>query len=455
MREVAVTDDVFAYQRLSDHLRLSPEEIVRLADACYGVGDENPALPAGYTYLAQFVAHDLTLRSSAGGNEAAAGAGRNERSPSLDLETLYGRGASAQPRLDGDRFVLVAMDRVRDVLGHSILDERQYHDVPRQPGTGIADMPGARNDDNALVAQFHVLFMRFHNAVVQHLSDADATAPRRRLFARARDVVAEHYQSIVLHDLLRRLVQPATYREYAGNAAPPSLCDDGRLPLEVAAAGFRLHSMVRPFYRFRPGARTTPMSAAMGPGRLRDNRLRGELAVDWRLFFEPGFRGMVNKAQKLAPVVSRPLGRVPRAGAETNVIRGTLELGERVQLCSGEAAAALFGVRPLARDALLEGASTDALRRAIEAVPRRRGSTPLWLYLLCEASATEGGQRLGELGSRMLCDMFHALLRAQPGSIVERGRTQPWRSELDPDQPAEYSMPRLLAFVERVESRRR
>jgi hypothetical protein len=68
------------------------------------IGDENPTITAGYTYLGQFIDHDITFDPTP--LHAAAldlGARRDFRSPALDLDSMYGRGPADQPYLyDGN-----------------------------------------------------------------------------------------------------------------------------------------------------------------------------------------------------------------------------------------------------------------------------------------------------------------------------------------------------------------
>ncbi len=69
-------------------------------------GPEGPdgRIPAGYTYLGQFLDHDLTMDRTQGrlGDEVDLADLRQGRSPSLDLDSLYG----ARPRRRGGREVL-------------------------------------------------------------------------------------------------------------------------------------------------------------------------------------------------------------------------------------------------------------------------------------------------------------------------------------------------------------
>ena len=77
-------------------------------------------------------------------------------------------------------------------------------DLPRnQQGRALIGDP--RNDENIIVSQLQLLFIRFHNKVV------DRTRKNQRLagaalFAEAQRIARWHYQWIVVHDFLERIV---------------------------------------------------------------------------------------------------------------------------------------------------------------------------------------------------------------------------------------------------------
>ena len=61
--------------------------------------DSDPGVPAGYTYLGQFVDHDLTADKTAAhlGENVTVAELIQGRSPALDLDSLYGRGPDREP----------------------------------------------------------------------------------------------------------------------------------------------------------------------------------------------------------------------------------------------------------------------------------------------------------------------------------------------------------------------
>src|SRR5262245_56084427 len=90
---IAPSDNV---ARLRDLMRrLSSRMSARVAGAA---PTDNLAIPAGYTYLLQFVAHDLVATSIPfwALDDASLGV-RNERTSRLRLDTLYGGGPAFNP----------------------------------------------------------------------------------------------------------------------------------------------------------------------------------------------------------------------------------------------------------------------------------------------------------------------------------------------------------------------
>src|SRR5215203_3170460 len=128
---------------------------------------QNHDLPAGFTYLAQFVDHDITFDpTTLAGRESDPQALVNFRTPRLDLDSVYGLGPTVQPYL---------YDWTDTAPGGTrLLVERNRHgvdDLPRN-AQGRALIGDPRNDEHAIIAQLHLLFIRFHNAVVDQLADA-------------------------------------------------------------------------------------------------------------------------------------------------------------------------------------------------------------------------------------------------------------------------------------------
>src|SRR3954452_4331294 len=216
-------------------------------------------IPAGFTYLGQFTDHDLTFDKTGVmlGDHVSPSQLIQARSPSLDLDSLYGAGpadpGSAQfYESDG---VHLKTGKSKAAGGFAPMDG---FDLPRGAGrTGAqkrtAIVPDPRNDENLAVAQTHCAMIRFHNRVVDNLP---ASVPAGQRFAQARELVTRHYQWMVRTDYLPRICRPnivdAVFtqgRKLFEVGVTPT--DVPTMPIEFSVAGFRLgHSMVRAAYNW-------------------------------------------------------------------------------------------------------------------------------------------------------------------------------------------------------------
>ena len=128
--------------------------------------EENQTLPAAYTYLGQFVDHDLTFDPISHLREALTPAQLQAlvdfRTPRFDLDNLYGRGPDDQPYMYEDNRIYM---RLGERMSGNPFDPGAVQ-LPRGPG-GRALIGDPRNDENRIVAQLHAIFLRFHNEVVR------------------------------------------------------------------------------------------------------------------------------------------------------------------------------------------------------------------------------------------------------------------------------------------------
>lgn len=232
---------------------------------------ENPAIPAGFTYLGQFVDHDLTMDRTAAqlGEDVNLGELVQGRSPALDLDSVYGRGPG-----DREDRKFYEEDGVTLKIGKTSAttfpDERvnvelDGFDLPRVGGTAgtradrrLPLIPDTRNDENLAIAQTHLAFIRFHNRVVEELALKGLSG--RRLFTAAREEVVRHYQWMLRTDFLPRIADPSIVTDVFTNGrrffeAP----GHGRghhghrptMPIEFSVAAYRLgHSMIRGAYQW-------------------------------------------------------------------------------------------------------------------------------------------------------------------------------------------------------------
>ena len=169
-------------------------------------------IPAGYTYLGQFIDHDLShdLNKNLPLHAiAVATAERLEqgRSPALDLDALYGAGPLDSPQFyQADAIKLkVGKTKGSGQVGRPDARDLVGFDLPRLGSQAWepedfrkAQIPDPRNDENLAVAQIHLAFIRFHNNVCERLAAEGVTTAL--VFERAREQVPKHYHWLVVKD---------------------------------------------------------------------------------------------------------------------------------------------------------------------------------------------------------------------------------------------------------------
>lgn len=441
------------------------------------------AMPSGYVYLGQFIAHDLVREIyPLGGRKLNTRPATNTRAPRLDLDHLYGDAAEKGFLFD---------DAGHFCLGRTVgspfersTGEAAYDDLPRDLD-GTPKVADPRSDENLLIAQMHVLWSKLHNCLLDLSSEIPELAsdiPGENLLEQARNLVVWHYQWIVWYDFLPHVVMLDVLKDIRQNG--PRLFARRHtpgnpitaLPAEFTMAAFRFgHSMVQESYRIHSGRflaikdilKTTKLGGGIS------NRLPASHVIDWRFFFGRD-SALINRGQNidtfitealyklggtdarafLAIAGSRPLNNLASKGGRLKLPEMTLIRGSNACLPSGEEFAKHFRFEPLHH-------------KRIHALPEDepffkqagiRGRTPLWYYLLREAAVEEQAepatdadsepiQKLGRIGSRIVAETLYQVLAADRDSIFNAGKNwQPPIIEL----PASRQLSRLRSMKDIV-----
>jgi Animal haem peroxidase len=223
--------------------------------------DIDSHIPAGFTYLGQFVDHDLTRdRTDVPFGTPVADPSQltQARSPALDLDSVYGNGPSVDPAFYASDKIRLKIGRTQESGPPPIANlSLDGFDLPRKGANAanpdevrMAQIPDPRNDENLAIAQTHLAFIRFHNRVCDRL--ADLSIPSSMLFERAREMVVKHYQWMLVTDFLPRIVDPAIVDDvFTKGRRIFEVVADGfpTMPIEFSVAAYRLgHSMIREKY---------------------------------------------------------------------------------------------------------------------------------------------------------------------------------------------------------------
>lgn len=391
-------------------------------------------IPSAYTYLGQFIDHDITFEAKSDDMvklsdddfrvltpEEIRTKITNGRTPGLDLDNVYYKPA---PR-----------NCARMLLGYvSSIDPDEpppgkANDLPRKPRSNISSEDRAaligdkRDDENLVISQLHVAFLRAHNAI----------AAQNHTFYETRVILRQHYQWIVIMDFLPRICDPWIVNEIllGGNKVFCPDPDDLFMPFEFSVAAYRFgHSMVRGRYHYNanfPGATLTDlfMLTALS-GNLRNfDTLPENWIIDWKNFIDGG----MNRARPFDTGLSAALFGLTAFNkpmpVEARLSVRNLLRGYMLRLPTGQAVAAALNL-PVMTPQDIEQVARSISDEQLAAV--RDGEflerTPLWYYILAEAAADSSG-RLGPVGSTIVAEVLIGLVRGSKDSILRQTHWKP------------------------------
>ena len=412
--------------------------------------DANSSMAPILTYFGQFIDHDITAntdRDAPQPNPISEMTGPvvepldraqvvsnivNLRNGSLRLDSLYGEGPTDTP------FTMLVREAMRDPadrakmrlgsvqpvpVGDTIdLPADGGADLPRlgamiddpNSGLSLADLEGlpdgefkdgfikggvvnraramigdGRNDENLLVAQLHLSFLRLHNAQADRLTGTIPDADERFVEAKRRTILI--YQWFVVNVYLPKICEPAIvdavkaagaplYKDFRARVA--SSASELPLPLEFSVAAFRFgHSMVRAEYDHnknfgkngivKENASFMELFSFTGGDNLGQtaigqsfDRLPSNWPIDWSRFAKDVPDHPDQRARKIDTKLAPPLTdmfKESNAGGELQRIlrhlaERNLRRSHRLNIPSGQAAVAAVNAFDAASTAVVEAA---------------------------------------------------------------------------------------------------
>lgn len=416
-------------------------------DSLSATGEPQPNVPVGvpiptiFTFFGQFVDHDVTLTEE--GPEVTDLSNpnltplpyskvtetiRNARTPNLDLDSVYGSDPDeGAPLRDKDKLRLGKIDE-----GDRLPDDRKdrFQDLYRGSPDRVdrtAMIGDPRNDENLILAQLHVAFLRAHNELID----------RKHSFDEAKQLLIQHYQWIVLNDYLPRVADRTIVEKVTKANAFFSAKSRKELfmPLEFSVAAYRFgHSKVREFYPFKlPGdVHTASLEDLFKFTRFSNNdgnrfrlQIPGFWVVEWKNFLNSVDKEFFSRP--IDTLLAGSLLNLPmERGAELpdwkkNLAVRNLLRGYVLRIPTGQAVAEAMNkvdpsIVPLTRDEIAR-AVTDKQRPVMDAAGFL-DCTPLWLYVLIEAKSCSEGHHLGPVGSTIVAETLIGILRYSDYSIL-------------------------------------
>ena len=421
------------------------------------------AAPAGFTFFGQFIDHDITLMVAPQGEPPLTGSAKisdvmNNRSPDLELDSVFGQGKCHKPSE-----ILYRPD-------WSLKTGADTHgapwDLPRHPPADPTSNPMARqamiadgrNDENKLIAQIHLGFIYAYNRMLAEAKAENPNIKDEDAYRIARMRLYHTYQYLVLNDYLPRFTKPEILAKARNDEAPLYKAminaqnnGEAMMPLEFSVAAFRFgHSQVRAGYLLNTGGNGGRRLFSDTDENVALSDLNGGVVIDrvlqmnMGLFFsdanplpQPFNRARRIDASLALPLFSLEPPGIPAAAASGDMKDNPRSLGHRnllrgrqFDLLNGlDAAKALaaagYPITELTRTDLENADKPVRVGEDMELLPKRRVPTeattnpPLWFYILKEADVQTNGVRLGDVGSAILAETFVGVLTNTNSSFLK------------------------------------
>ena len=439
----------------SDDLSKGP--VLLITDLTLSANNRNnPRHTAGTTFFGQFVDHDITFDTTSRlGVRTDPALSANSRTPSLDLDSVYGQGPVASPQL----YDPADHDKLRIDFGG------QFEDLPRvDGGTSTAIIPDPRNDENLIIGGLQCAFILFHNNAVDWARDRGYKGGST--FEQARRLTTWHYHWLVVHEFLPQIVGQSMVDDVLRNGRrfyKPRM-REGFIPVEFQTGAYRFgHSMVRPSYRANlRGDNGAPFFGMVfdraGDGQTDPIDLRGGVRaarrfIGWQTFFNfgeiprpsgVGSLGEDVRPNKLidarisTPLFDLPLQTIASGTPPTSLPQRNLLRQVTWGIPSGQRIARVMGVPALEKQDLKD---LKDYHLGLDE------STPLWLYCLKEAEVMAGGLHLGPVGARIVGEVIIGLLQLDRDSYAWHSHWRPTLPTISGRVTGDFRMIDFLAFA--------
>ncbi len=405
--------------------------------------DFDSTIPSVYTYFSQFVDHDISLEEA---TKDVVLDGKlipwplskiekieNSRSATLDLDSVYG------PTRINNMCYPVPRQGNKMVIEQAIKGPPDT-DLPREPKPYRARIGDPRNDENLIISQLHLAFLRAHNSILDLNPSLD--------FEQARTLLRQHYQFVLIKDFLPRIADPKIVNDVLDSIIniydPPD--DDSYMPLEFSVAAYRFgHSMIRSSYNYNAifeDPRKSQIDRLLMPQALGGyHHILPEWIILWDRFVGGGSNP--NLALRIDTHLARPLSNFPdAAGNPIGLAVRDLLRGYLLRLPTGQAVAQALGARVMTPQEIEDAVSNEEKQVLRDPKTNLSGRTPLWYYVLVEA-VTSGTGRLGPVGSTLVAAVLVGQVRRSKDSFLMHKNWSPTLGQTK----GQFTLPDLLRLA--------
>lgn len=265
-------------------------------------------IPAGYTYLAQLMGHDLGNSLAASlvpwtaktAHEHMPFARYNLIENPLTLETVYGKGPMGTHGLYHARNCLFRLEK-----GATLAMNVRYS--PDEPAERL--LADNRNRATLMLHKMAVLWMQYHNEIAREIMASEGFSEHSHaqkayffdVFTRARQRVLQAWHRVIMQDALPQLAHPAALALSDADLANVYLLED--IPV--------LNGIMRAFHAL-PLKRYRLSAAGNFPfGQLREGKTgeKQNWRLDWAFFFGPEARNKTGFSASYSALFTMLSGR--------------------------------------------------------------------------------------------------------------------------------------------------
>ncbi|SCY30062.1 Animal haem peroxidase [Nonlabens sp. Hel1_33_55] len=393
-------------------------------------------VPLGMIFFGQFIDHDITFDTTTSFTSINDPSNvENTRTATLDLDSIFGGGPEDEPFLydkPNGRGLYLLTGKTNQNQGQGAALEK--HDLART-GTETAIIGDPRNDENRVISQMQLAFIRFYNALYDEKKQADPHKSAAEIYEEAREEVTLHYQWIVVNEFLPLMCGSKIVNEVLGSGRKfYKPCHQAFIPVEFSVAAYRFgHSMINQDMKLQPsGTMRNIFSKEFGRG-FEKIKNQGQV-IEWETLFD--FDGSYQRSETLDTKMASILLELPfiqsSNPADKSLATRNLRRGQSFLLPSGETIA-----KCMERDA----AEVDNVKNLIENLANNHSigldnGTPLWFYILAEAEVIGRmdknnnlpGEGLGPVGATIVAETIIGILEMDERSYL--GSNRDWAPHL-------------------------
>lgn len=380
--------------RMCEPLYINYNNLLKLSESLYIENiDFNCSIPAGYTFLAEFLFNDITFNM------------KDCKETKINLGSIYGK--DEQYFFSSDKFLI-----------------NKYHDLNRNK-KGIPIIPDERNGKSYFLSQIHLLFQLFHNKLIKKYKNSKSD-----VYSFVRMEVIRYYQWIILNDYLPKIVD--------NDILETIKCNDNKFidysKTKTLSSEFLKGIMKYTLFSIK---KTYKIAKDL----IIDSSeiykyINGKLPkyiIDWNLFFDLNGQNKPQPSKSLDIFITDSLK--PKNNIKPEVLNYLSE-SQEANNCSGQNISEHMKIKPIPDEIIKQfDINKDLERYGV------LNHSPILLYSLLESKIYMKGERFTGVGGIILAETIFGLLKNDKDSILNND----WKPSINTSNS--FSMSDMIKFI--------